>query len=92
MIMKFSDKENTRTVTFSFSCFILSDLFSWTLVNAKHIYYLLNLTNERNIIRKLSLGRWHTSSQYPLSLHSYGAELEVKRKHPSPFQLKVASL
>lgn len=41
---------------------------------------------------QLPVGRWHTSSQYPLLLQSYGAELEVNKKHPSPFQFKVASL
>jgi hypothetical protein len=34
----------------------------------------------------------HTSSQCPLSKQSYGAELDVNTKEPSPFQLKAASL
>jgi len=33
-----------------------------------------------------------TSSHNPLSLQSYGAELDVNKKEPSPFQLDAASL
>ena len=33
-----------------------------------------------------------TSLHGPLSLQSYGAELDVNRNEPSPFQLEAASL
>lgn len=36
--------------------------------------------------------RSNTSFIAPLSKQSYGAELEVNRKEPSPFQLNAASL
>jgi hypothetical protein len=36
--------------------------------------------------------RCNTSSHGPLSLQSYGAELDVNKKEPSPFQFSAASL
>ena len=36
--------------------------------------------------------RCNTSSHGPLSLQSYGAELDVNKKEPSPFQFNAASL
>jgi hypothetical protein len=36
--------------------------------------------------------RCKTSSHGPLSLQSYGAELDVNKKEPSPFQFNAASL
>jgi hypothetical protein len=36
--------------------------------------------------------RCNTSSHSPLSLQSYGAELDVNKKEPSPFQFNAANL